>query len=82
MVVPVDEHVARRGKNIGGATLQRERRYLNFEEEKDDKTDFEESSGAQREHSQELQGRGERGKVVDLHQLFGLRSCKDFLNWG
>jgi len=44
-------------------------------------TDFEESSRAQREHGQELQGRGEGGKIVDLHQLFGLRPCEDLLNW-
>jgi len=74
--VPFDGHLARREEDIG-ASLQRKERYFSFEGGGDDGTDFEESSRARHEHGQELQGRGERGKVVDLHQLFGLGPCEE-----
>ena len=79
LVVPVDEDMTRGGENIGGATL-RERNdfFLSFGGEKGE---FEETSCSQCEHGQKFERRGERGKVIDLYQSFGLHPCKNLLNW-
>ena len=81
LVIPVNEDMARRGEDVGGATLQKKVFLFYYISERRGETDFEEAPCTQRKHGQEFERRGERGQVVDFHQSFGLRPCEDLLNW-